>query len=118
MREIIIDLQNSETWKIQLIIAINFIPSKDAEEEDKMQSKSDNVKFTSYNYANKVIAEVFDSLRLRYQGNLDTSMKGSEFIFDSAPLMHYKCHRVNFRRDGSYTDSPDWIKKEKGDNKT
>ena len=25
--------------------------------------------------------------------------------------MHYKCHRVNFKRGGSYTDSPDWIKK-------
>ena len=27
----IIDLRNSDTWKIQLTIAINFISSKDAE---------------------------------------------------------------------------------------
>ena len=40
-------------------------------------------------------------------------MRESEFIFDSVQLMHYKCHRVNFRRDGSYIDSPDWIKKKK-----
>ena len=25
--------------------------------------------------------------------------------------MYYKCHKVNFRPGGSYTDSPDWIKK-------
>ena len=25
----------------------------------------------------------------------------------------YKCHKVNFRRGGSYTNSPDWIKKKK-----
>ena len=30
LRDIIIDLQNSDTWKIQLKIAINFISSKDA----------------------------------------------------------------------------------------
>ena len=38
-------------------------------------------------------------------------MRGKEFIFDSVQLMHYKCHRVNFRCGGSYIDSPDWIKK-------
>ena len=27
--------------------------------------------------------------------------------------MYYKCHKVNFRRKGSYLDSPDWIKKKK-----
>ena len=27
--------------------------------------------------------------------------------------MYYKCHKVNFRRDGSYIDSPDWVKKDK-----
>ena len=31
-----IDLQNSDTWKIELTIAINFISSKDAEEEHVM----------------------------------------------------------------------------------
>ena len=27
--------------------------------------------------------------------------------------MYYKCHKVNFRRGGSYIDSPDWMKKKK-----
>ena len=27
--------------------------------------------------------------------------------------MYYKCYKVNFRRDGSYIDSPDWIKRKK-----
>ena len=25
--------------------------------------------------------------------------------------MYYKCHKANFKRGGSYTDFPDWIKK-------
>ena len=40
-------------------------------------------------------------------------MNGSEFIFDLAQLMHYKCYRVNFRHGGSNIDSPDLLKKKK-----
>ena len=88
LRNVIIDLQNSDTWKIQLTIAINFISSKDAEEEPVMHSRSNNIKFTSYNDANEVVDEHFESLRSRYQGNLETSMRGSDFIFDSVQLMY------------------------------
>ena len=75
-----------------------------------MHSKSDNIKFTSYNDANEVGDELFVPLHSRYQNNLEKSMRKSEFIFYSVQ-MHYKCHKVNFRCGGSYTDSPDWIKK-------
>ena len=27
--------------------------------------------------------------------------------------MYYKCHKGDFKRGGSYIDSPDWIKKNK-----
>ena len=27
--------------------------------------------------------------------------------------MYYKCHKINTNRDGSYIDSPDWIKHKK-----
>ena len=40
-------------------------------------------------------------------------MRGSDFIFDSVQLMYCKCHKVNFKRSGLYTDSPDWIKNKK-----
>ena len=74
-----------------------------------MQSKSENIKSTSYNDA--TLDELFDSLRLRYQGNLKTSRERSELVFDSVQMMYYKCCKVNFRRCGSYIDSPDWMKK-------
>ena len=35
----IIDLQNLDMWKIQLTTAVNFISSKDAEEERVMHSR-------------------------------------------------------------------------------
>ena len=57
---------------IQVTIEINFIFSKDAAEEHAMYSRSNNIKFTSYNDANEVADELFESLRSRYQGNLET----------------------------------------------
>ena len=112
-RDIIINLQNSDKWEIQLAIAINFISSKDTEEERVMHSNSDNMKFTSWDDANEVVDELPKSLRSKYQEKLETSMKGSDFIFDSIQLLYYKCHKNFFKRDGSYIDSPDWIKKKK-----
>ena len=62
LRKIIIDLYNSDTWKIQLTIAINFISSKDAEEKHAMHLRSDNIKFISCNVVNEVVDEIFESL--------------------------------------------------------
>ena len=57
----IIDIQNSCTWKIQLTAEINFISSKDIEVQRVMHSNSDNIKFTSYNVAKEIVNELFDS---------------------------------------------------------
>ena len=72
MRNIIINLQNSGAWKIQLIIAINFVSSKDVAEERVMHSNSGNTKFTPYSDTNDVIDKLFKSFRSIYQGNLET----------------------------------------------
>ena len=40
-------------------------------------------------------------------------VRRSDFVFGSVQLLYYKCHKENFRREGSYTDSPDWMKKKK-----
>ena len=78
-----------------------------------MLSKSDNIEFMSYDHANEVVNELFESLLLRYQIGLETSMRGSNFIFDSVQLLYCKCRKINFKRGGSYINSPDWIKKKK-----
>ena len=101
LRNIIIDLRNSDTWKICLTIAINFVSWKGTKEEPVMHSNRDNIRFTSYNDANEVVNDLFESLREKYQ---ETSMKGNDFIFDSVQLMFYKCHKVNFKRGVSYAN--------------
>ena len=59
--------------------------------------------------ADEVIKKRFDSLKNRYQNNLQL-MRGSEFVFDYVKLLHHKCHKINLNRGGSYIDSPDWTK--------
>ena len=111
LRDIIINLQKSDTWKIHLTIEINFISSKDVEEEPVMHSKRGNIEFMSYDNANKVVDEIFESLLSRYQIGLEISMRGSDCIFDSVQLLYYKYHKINFKHGGSYIDSPEWTKK-------
>ena len=94
MRNIIINLQKSDSWKIQLTIATDFISSKDAEKDCVMHSRSSNLKFKSYNDVTEVVDEVFESLHSRCQGNLGTSVRKSNFLFDSVQLMYYKCHKI------------------------
>ena len=54
-----IHIQNSDSWKIQLTITINFLSSKDSEEERAMHWYSDNIKFTSYSDANDLNEKLF-----------------------------------------------------------
>ena len=61
----IINLQKSDTWKIQLTIAINSISSKDVDEERVTQSTSNNIELMPYDNANEVVNELFESLLSR-----------------------------------------------------
>ena len=113
MRDLLSNLQKSGTWKVQLTIAINFIFSEDADKKQVMHSKSDSVELMTYDNVDDIVDELFVSLFSRYQIGLEISVRGSDFIFDSVQVLHYKCQKINFKRGGSSIDFPDWIKKEK-----
>ena len=62
------NLKQSDTWNIQLTITINFISSKDDNDEEcVMHSKNDNVEIIISDEADEVIKNLFDSLKCRYQ---------------------------------------------------
>ena len=100
-KDIINHLKKFDTWKIQLTITNNLIQFID---ERVMHSKSDNIEITINDEADEVTKEIFDSLKNRYQNNLE-SMEGSEFVFDCVHLLYYKCHKISPNRGGSYIDS-------------
>ena len=108
---------------IQLTIANNFISFIDNDEEHVKHAKSDNIEIMMNYKADEITEELFDSLKNRYQNNLE-SMKDGEFVFDYVHLLYYKYHKINPNSGGSYINSPDWIKKatinpiNKNDNKS
>ena len=112
MKDIINNLKKSDTWKIQLTIAINFISSIDNDEECVMHSKSDNIKIMINDKTNQVIKLLFDSLKNRYQKGLE-SVEGSDFVLGYVHLLYYKCHKINPNCGGSCINSPDLIKQKK-----
>ena len=59
LKDIINNLRKSNTWKIQLAIANNFISSKDNDEEHVMHSKSDNIEAMTNDEAEEVLKELF-----------------------------------------------------------
>ena len=77
-----------------------------------MDSKSNNIEILINDEADEVIKELFDSLKNRYQNNLE-SVKAREFVFNYVHLLCYKCPKINPNHGGSYIDSLDWIKNKK-----
>ena len=73
-------LKKYDTWKIQSATAtINFMSSKDNDEECVMHSR-DNIDIMINDKTDEVIEELFQSLLPRYQTGLKTSLKGSDFF--------------------------------------
>ena len=77
----------SDTWKIQLTMAINFIFLKDTDEERVMHSKIGNIEIMSSDDPEETVEELFESLLSKYQISLEMQMIGSYFIFDCVNLM-------------------------------
>ena len=57
------------------------ISSKDNDEESVMHLKGNNIRIMVNDKANEVIEKKFQLLLSRYQIGLETSMRGSDFIF-------------------------------------
>ena len=71
------------------------------------------IKFMIYDNPDDFIEELFESRLNWYQIGLETSMIGSDFIFHCVHFFYYKCHEIYLNHDGSYIDSPNWVKSKK-----
>ena len=75
-----------------------------------MHTKNDNIEIMIINEADETIEKLFNSLLQRYQKNLEESMQGSEFVFDSVHLLYYKFHKISSNHSRSDMNSPKWLK--------
>ena len=65
------------------------------------------------NETGEIIETLFESLLQNYQKDLEESMRGSEFVFDSIDLLYYHLQKIGLKKGGSYIDSPEWLKNKK-----
>ena len=73
-----------------------------------MYTNSDNIDIMIGNETDEIIEKLVESLLERYQKGLQEKLRGSEFLFDSIDLLHYKLHKINLNCRGSHIDSPEW----------
>ena len=66
-----INYKTQGEWKIQLMMIINFIFSKDSDEIHTMHTKSNNIEIMMGNKIDENIEEFFESLSQKYQKGLE-----------------------------------------------
>ena len=66
-----INYKTQGEWKIQLMMIINFIFSKDSDEIHTMHTKSNNIEIMMGNEIDESIEEFFESLSQKYQKGLE-----------------------------------------------
>ena len=86
LKDIVNNLKKSDTWKIDWTVANNFISFIDNDEECVMNSEIENIEIMISDEADKVLKELFDSLKISIKKL--KSMKDSEFVFYYVHLMY------------------------------
>ena len=114
LRKLINYYKNKGEWKVQLIAEISFISLKPGSDEMCiMHMGSDNEEFMNGSDTDEIIKGLFESFLQKYEENLQEEMKGSDFEFDGVNFLYYDFNKISINRDGSYIDSPKWLKDKK-----
>ena len=114
LRELIEEYKLKGKRKVQLTIEVNFISLKPGSDETRiMYTRSDNIEIMFGDDNDDIIEQLFESLLKKYEENLQNKMRGSEFEFDGVNFLYYDFNKTSINRDGSYIDSPKWLKDKK-----
>ena len=101
-------------WKMQLSAEISFVSQKPNSNEIRvMFTRSIPEEFMIGSETEEVAEKLIMSILQKYQDNLQNKMKGSEFIFNGINYLYYNLNRITISKDGSYIESPKWLKDKK-----
>ena len=74
-------------------------------------SRSDNVNCLPSSNTNEILEQLLTSLYERYHDDLELSRENSSFVYESVEECNIHFHKVDLRRDSSFIDSLEWLKK-------
>ena len=100
---------NSNEWKIQINMHVNFISSNDTGETRTIFVWSNNEEIRSGNETDEIIKGLLNSFLTNYQNEEAILRNGSNFVFESVDLLSYHIHKTSLKRGKSYIKSPEWI---------
>ena len=98
---------NSNEWKIQINMHVNFVSSNDTGEIRTIFVWSDNEEIRSGNERDDIIKGLLNSFLNNYQKEETILRNGSNFVFESVDLLCYHIHKTRLRRGRSYMKSPE-----------
>ena len=100
---------NSNEWKIQINMHVNFVSSNDTGEIRTIFVWSDNEEIRSGNETDDIIKGLLNSFWNNYQKEEIVLRNGSGFVFESVDLLSYHVHKTSLKRGKSYIKSPEWV---------
>ena len=109
---------NSNEWKTQINMYVNFVSSDDTGEIRTIFVLSDNEEIRQGNETDDIIKELINSFLNNYQKEEIILRNGSNFEFESIDLLSYHIHKTSLRQGNSYIKSPEWILNKNSYNKS
>ena len=100
---------NSNEWKIQINMHVNFVSSNDTGEIRTIFVWSDNEEIRLGNETDDIIKGLLNSFLNNYQKEETILRNGSNFVFESVDLLSYHIHKTSLKRGKSYIKSPEWV---------
>ena len=100
---------NSNEWKIQINMHVNFVSSNDNGENRTIFVWSDNEEIRLGNETDDIIKWLINPFLNNYQEEEIILRNGSNFAFESVDLLSYHIHKTSLKRGNLHIKSPEWI---------
>ena len=114
LRELLEEYKQKGEWKVQLAIEVNFISLKPGSDETRiMYKRSNNIEIMFGDNNDDIIEQLFETLLKKFEEHLQNKIRGSELEFDGVNFLYFDFNKTSINRDGSYIDSPKWLKDKK-----
>ena len=92
---------NSNEWKIQINMHVNFVSSNDTGETRTSFVWSNNEEIRLGNETDDTIKGLINSFLNEYQKEEIILRNGSNFVFESVDLLSYHIHKASLKRGNS-----------------
>ena len=100
---------NSNEWKIQINVHVNFISSNDTGKICTIFVWRDNEEIRSGNETDDIIKGLRNSSLNNYQKEEILLRNGSNFAFESVDLLSGHVYKTSLKRGKSYIKSSEWV---------